>query len=184
VIDWTRCPDVESVPDRCGGAWVVKDSRVMVHGILNNAAAGCSVAEIADMFEIPSAAVRRIVAFAEAEEPTAEQELYDIILDLVSHNCTYGEDDEAFDSWAISAYERAIIALEKAGYVAIDDVAGRIAGKLTEQGRMFDAWMALHARRKDIADARQHLATVPGATERREAVARLYDINVADLDDP
>ena len=104
-------------------------------------------------------------------------------LDLVSHNCTYGEDDEAFDSWAISAYERAIIALEKAGYVAIDDVAGRIAGKLTEQGRMFDAWMALHARRKDIADARQHLATVPGATERREAVARLYDINVADLDD-
>src|ERR1700757_4162670 len=69
MIDWTRCPDVESVPGRCGGAWVVKDSCVMVHGILNNAAAGCSVAEIADMFEIPSAAVRRIVAFAEAEEP-------------------------------------------------------------------------------------------------------------------
>ena len=183
MIDWTNCPDVESVPGRCSGAWVVKDSRVMVHGILNNAAAGCSAAEIADMFTVPSAAVRRIVAFAEAREPTAEQELYDIILDLVRQNCTYGENDDAFDSWAISAYEGAIIALEEAGYVAYDG-PGRIGGKLTEQGRMFEAWMALHDRRKRIADARRYLATVPGATERRKSVARLYDINVADLDQP
>jgi hypothetical protein len=163
---------------------VVKNSRATVHGILTNAAAGCSAAEIADMFEVPSDTVRRIVAFAEAQEPTAEQELYDIILDLVSQNCTYGEDDDAFDSWAISAYERAIIALEQAGYVEIDDGPGRIAGKLTEQGRMFDAWMALHDQRRRIADARRHLATVPGATERRESVARLYDISVAEPDEP
>jgi hypothetical protein len=24
MIDWSQCPDAESVPDRCGGAWVVK----------------------------------------------------------------------------------------------------------------------------------------------------------------
>jgi hypothetical protein len=29
-IDWTNCPDVESVPGRCSGAWVVNDSRVIV----------------------------------------------------------------------------------------------------------------------------------------------------------
>ena len=76
------------------------------YGILNNSAAGCSAAEIADMFEVPSYTVRRILAFAEAQEPTAEQELYDIMLDLVSQNCTTSEDNDAFDSWAISAYER------------------------------------------------------------------------------
>jgi hypothetical protein len=27
---WKDCPDIESVPDRCSGAWVVKNSRVMV----------------------------------------------------------------------------------------------------------------------------------------------------------
>ena len=182
-IDWSKCPDVESVPGRCSGAWVVKDSRLTVHAIINNAAAGCSAAEIADMFEVPSDKVRRIVAFAEAQEPSATHELYDIILDLVAQNCTYGEDDEAFDSWAISAYEHAIIALERAGYVEMDKGPGRIAGTLTEQGRMFDAWMALHDRRKRIAEARRFLARVPGANERRKGVARLYDIKLAELDD-
>ena len=37
-IDWTGCRDVESVPDRCGGAWVTKGTRVLVQGILDNAA--------------------------------------------------------------------------------------------------------------------------------------------------
>ena len=69
-IDWSKCPDVESVPGRCSGAWVVKDSRLTVHAIINNAAAGCSAAEIADMFEVPSDTVRRIVAYAQAQEPT------------------------------------------------------------------------------------------------------------------
>jgi uncharacterized protein (DUF433 family) len=36
-IDWRDCPDVESVPGRCSGAWVVKDSRILVQGVLDNA---------------------------------------------------------------------------------------------------------------------------------------------------
>jgi uncharacterized protein (DUF433 family) len=62
-IDWSQCPDVESVPGRCSGAWVAKDSRVMVEGILENAE-DCSVEEVADMFELPVEQVRRILAFA------------------------------------------------------------------------------------------------------------------------
>jgi len=69
VIDWSRCPDVESVPGRCGGQPVVKDTRLTVHAIINNAVE-CSAAEIADMFEVPSDTVRRIVAYAQAQEPT------------------------------------------------------------------------------------------------------------------
>ena len=62
-IDWSRCPDAESVPGRCGGAWVAKDSRVMVQGILDNAD-DASAEEIADMFELPVEQVQRILAFA------------------------------------------------------------------------------------------------------------------------
>jgi uncharacterized protein (DUF433 family) len=44
-IDWSQCPDVESIPGKCSGAWVVKDSRVMVQAILDNAE-DCSAEEI------------------------------------------------------------------------------------------------------------------------------------------
>jgi uncharacterized protein (DUF433 family) len=65
MIDWSQCPDAESVPGRCSGAWVAKDSRVRVQGILDNAAAGCSADEIAtEIFELPVEQVRRILAFA------------------------------------------------------------------------------------------------------------------------
>ena len=65
MIDWTHCQDVESVPGRCGGAWVVKDSRVIVEScILDNADAGATPEEIADWFEVPVDVVKRILAFA------------------------------------------------------------------------------------------------------------------------
>jgi uncharacterized protein (DUF433 family) len=64
VIDWSQCPDVESVPGRCGGAWVVKDSRVIVESCILGNAEDCSAEEIADMFEVPVDAVRRILDFA------------------------------------------------------------------------------------------------------------------------
>jgi uncharacterized protein (DUF433 family) len=64
MIDWSRCPDVESVPGRCSGAWVVKDSRVIVESCILGNAEDCSAEEIADMFEVPVDVVRRILAFA------------------------------------------------------------------------------------------------------------------------
>ena len=60
MIDWSQCPDAESVPGRCSGAWVVKDSRVMVQGIIDNAE-DATADEIADMFEVPVEVVRRIL---------------------------------------------------------------------------------------------------------------------------
>jgi uncharacterized protein (DUF433 family) len=63
VIDWTNFPDVESVPGRCGGTWVVKDSRVPVYGILDNAE-DFSAEDVAYMFELPVNVVRRILEFA------------------------------------------------------------------------------------------------------------------------
>jgi uncharacterized protein (DUF433 family) len=72
MIDWSQCPDVESVPDRCHGAPVVKGTRVMVQGILDNADEGCSAEEIAtEIFELPVDVVRRILRFAYQKEVTA-----------------------------------------------------------------------------------------------------------------
>jgi uncharacterized protein (DUF433 family) len=66
LIDWTNCPDVESVPGRCSGQPVVKGTRLTVDAILNNADAGCSAEEIAtEIFEgVTVEQVRRILRFA------------------------------------------------------------------------------------------------------------------------
>jgi uncharacterized protein (DUF433 family) len=65
MIDWTRCPEVESVPGRCGGQPVVKGTRVLVQGILDNAA-DCTPEQIAtEIFDgITADQVRRILRFA------------------------------------------------------------------------------------------------------------------------
>jgi uncharacterized protein (DUF433 family) len=71
-MDWSQCPDAESVPDRCGGAWVVKGTRVPVQGILDNAEAGCTAEEIAGEEIYPSISVdvvRRILRWSASQPP-------------------------------------------------------------------------------------------------------------------
>jgi uncharacterized protein (DUF433 family) len=65
-IDWQNCPDVESVPGRCSGAWVAKDSRILVDGILENYDAGMSPDEIGnEVFPgLGGDRASRIIAFA------------------------------------------------------------------------------------------------------------------------
>ena len=64
MIDWTNCPDVESVPGRCGGAWVIKGTRIMVECILDNFP-DCSPEQIAhELYDLDLDAVRRILVFA------------------------------------------------------------------------------------------------------------------------
>ncbi len=113
-------------------------------------------------------------------QPTAEDELYTVILDLVRQSCGTGRGEE-LDSFAISAFERSIEVLDEAGFVAIDPGAGRIVATLLPKARKFDAWMEIHDRRKRIAEARHGLATVPGLTP--EVQARVYRVTVAELID-
>ena len=46
MIDWSNCPDVESVSGRCSGAWVVKNSRVIVETCILGNAEDCTPEEI------------------------------------------------------------------------------------------------------------------------------------------
>ena len=36
ALDWSKCAAVESVPDRVGGAWVFKDTRLPVATVIEN----------------------------------------------------------------------------------------------------------------------------------------------------
>lgn len=64
-IDWRDSPDVERVPGRCSGAWVVKDTRILVQGVLDNAE-DYSPEEIADEIYqgLGADRARRIIDYA------------------------------------------------------------------------------------------------------------------------
>jgi uncharacterized protein (DUF433 family) len=70
-IDWSQCADVESVPGRVSGAWVIKGTRVPAQAVLDNARAGCSPEEIAtEIFELPLERVRGVLRFAKVSSPS------------------------------------------------------------------------------------------------------------------
>jgi uncharacterized protein (DUF433 family) len=70
-IDWSQCGDVESVPGRVSGAWVIKGTRVQAQAVVDNAKAGCSAEEIAtEIFELPLERVKAVLRFAKIGLPS------------------------------------------------------------------------------------------------------------------
>jgi uncharacterized protein (DUF433 family) len=67
MIDWCDCPDVERVPGRVSGQWVVKDTRVLADAVIENAD-DYSPEEIAtDLYpDVGAERARRIIAYARA----------------------------------------------------------------------------------------------------------------------
>jgi uncharacterized protein (DUF433 family) len=43
ALDWSRCPAVESVPGKRSGAWVFKDTRMLVATVFENLESGASI---------------------------------------------------------------------------------------------------------------------------------------------
>jgi uncharacterized protein (DUF433 family) len=149
-IDWSRCPDAESVPDRCSGAWVANNSRVMVQAILDNAD-DASAAEVAAMFELPVAVVRRILDFALDHPPPldfGEGEQTALLLAMVLHHCGTAGPTE-LDSFGVKVNADAMRMLHRDAYIKIigDERGDRIAAKLTFPGRLLMA--RLRAARPD-----------------------------------
>ncbi len=72
-MDWSACPDVESVPGKVSGAWVVRGTRVPADAIVLNARGGYSPEEIVDAIfpTVPLDAARRILMFAGVHVPRA-----------------------------------------------------------------------------------------------------------------
>ncbi len=63
VLAWSRCPAVESVPDRLSGAWVFRDTRMPVSAVFENLEVGATIEEVAEWFHIPREAIVNILDF-------------------------------------------------------------------------------------------------------------------------
>jgi uncharacterized protein (DUF433 family) len=70
-VDWSKCDDVESVPGRVSGAWVIKGTRVPAQAIVDNARAGFTAEQIVtEIFEgVPVERVRAVLRFAKIAQP-------------------------------------------------------------------------------------------------------------------
>jgi uncharacterized protein (DUF433 family) len=64
TLDWSKCPAVESVADRRGGAWVFKDSRMPVATIFENLESGSSMEEIIEQFHVTREQIQAVLEFA------------------------------------------------------------------------------------------------------------------------
>ena len=64
ALDWSQCPAVESVPGRCSGAWVFKDTRLPVVIIFENLEAGSPIEEIMENYRVSREQINAVLEFA------------------------------------------------------------------------------------------------------------------------
>lgn len=66
MIDWSQCPDVESVPGKVSGAWVIRGTRIPAQAVVDNADDGFTPEQIAsEIYDgLPVEPARRVIAFA------------------------------------------------------------------------------------------------------------------------
>lgn len=63
-LDWSQCPAVESVPGRCGGAWVLRDTRLPVYVIFENLEYGATIDEIIENYDVSLDQIQSLLEFA------------------------------------------------------------------------------------------------------------------------
>src|SRR6266567_1273562 len=63
LLDWSRCPAVESVADRVSGAWVFRDTRMPVSTVFENLEAGASLQEISEQFHVTREQIQTVLEF-------------------------------------------------------------------------------------------------------------------------
>jgi len=71
-LDWSQCPAVESVPDKLGGAWVFRGTRMPVSVVFENLEDGLSIDELLGLYDgLTFEQVRAVLDFAarSLEEP-------------------------------------------------------------------------------------------------------------------
>ena len=63
-LDWSQCSAVESVPEKMGGTWVFRGTRMPVQTVFDNLEAGMSVSEITEVFDVTLEEVKAAIHFA------------------------------------------------------------------------------------------------------------------------
>lgn len=63
-MDWSQCPEVESVPGKVGGAWVFRGTRMPVATVFENLEDGMTIDEIVEQFNVAREQVKAVLDFA------------------------------------------------------------------------------------------------------------------------
>ena len=63
-LDWSKCPAVESVPERRNRAWVFRDTRMPVATVFENLELGTSIDEIVDQYDVTRDHIQSLLEFA------------------------------------------------------------------------------------------------------------------------
>ena len=64
TLDWSQCPAVESVPGRCSGAWVLRDTRMPISIIFENLEYGSTIDEIVENYSVTPQQIQDLLEFA------------------------------------------------------------------------------------------------------------------------
>ena len=64
LLDWSRCPAVESIPGKVSGAWVFRNTRMPVSVVFDNLEAGATIDEIVEWFDVTPEQVKAVIEFA------------------------------------------------------------------------------------------------------------------------
>ena len=62
ALDWSKCPAVESVPDRVGGAWVFNGTRLPVATVIENLE-DLTIDEVMGQFDVTREQVTAVLDF-------------------------------------------------------------------------------------------------------------------------
>ena len=64
-LDWSECPNVESVPCKVSGAWVLKGTRMPVSAVFESLEAGANIDDIMEWFDgLNREQVKAVIGFA------------------------------------------------------------------------------------------------------------------------
>ena len=64
ILDWSRCPAIESIPAKRSGAWVFKDTRMPVSTVFENFESGASIEESMEWFDVTREQIVAVLEFA------------------------------------------------------------------------------------------------------------------------
>jgi uncharacterized protein (DUF433 family) len=64
TLDWSQCPEVESIPGKVSGAWVFRGTRMPVSAVFENLEAGASIDEIIEWFDVSREQITAVLDFA------------------------------------------------------------------------------------------------------------------------
>jgi uncharacterized protein (DUF433 family) len=62
ALDWSRCPAVESIPGKVGGAWVFTGTRLPVATVIENLE-DLSIDEVIEQFDVTREQVTAVLDF-------------------------------------------------------------------------------------------------------------------------